>query len=56
VWSIAPWQNQQDLYTWQDDFSYVKGKHTIKVAACTRAITRRNRAMANSELSAGLSA
>ncbi len=30
-WSIAPWQNQQDLYTWQDDFSYVKGKHTIKV-------------------------
>jgi len=31
VWSIAPWQNQQDLYTWQDDFSYVKGKHTIKV-------------------------
>ena len=33
VWSIAPWQNQQDLYTWQDDFSYVKGKHTIKVGA-----------------------
>jgi hypothetical protein len=31
VWSIAPWQNQQDLYTWQDDFSYVKGKHTIRV-------------------------
>jgi len=31
VWSIAPWQNQQDLYTWQDDFSYVKGKHTIKI-------------------------
>src|SRR6266478_5231201 len=30
-WSIAPWQNQQDLYIWQDDFSYVKGKHTIKV-------------------------
>jgi hypothetical protein len=33
VWTIAPWQNQQDLYTWQDDFSYVKGKHTIKVGA-----------------------
>jgi hypothetical protein len=33
VWSIAPWQNQQDLYTWQDDFSFVKGKHTIKVGA-----------------------
>jgi len=30
VWTIAPWQNQQDLYTWQDDFSFVKGKHTIK--------------------------
>jgi hypothetical protein len=33
VWTIAPWQNQQDLYTWQDDFSFVKGKHTIKVGA-----------------------
>jgi hypothetical protein len=31
VWTIAPWQNQQDLYTWQDDFSIVKGRHTIKV-------------------------
>ena len=31
VWTIAPWQNQQDLYTWQDDFSIVKGKHTIKI-------------------------
>jgi hypothetical protein len=30
VWTIAPWQNQQDLYTWQDDFSVVRGKHTIK--------------------------
>jgi hypothetical protein len=30
VWTIAPWQNQQDLYTWQDDFSMVRGKHTIK--------------------------
>jgi hypothetical protein len=31
VWTIAPWQNQQDLYTWQDDFSFVRGKHTFKV-------------------------
>jgi hypothetical protein len=31
VWTIAPWQNQQDLYTWQDDFAMVKGHHTIKV-------------------------
>jgi Carboxypeptidase regulatory-like domain/TonB-dependent Receptor Plug Domain len=30
VWTIAPWQNQQDLYTWQDDFSMVRGKHTIR--------------------------
>jgi hypothetical protein len=30
VWTIAPWQNQQDLYTWQDDFSMVRGKHTFK--------------------------
>lgn len=30
VWTIAPWQNQQDLYTWQDDFSVVRGKHTLK--------------------------
>lgn len=30
VWTIAPWQNQQDLYTWQDDFSMVKGRHTFK--------------------------
>jgi Carboxypeptidase regulatory-like domain len=30
VWTIAPWQNQQDLYTWQDDFSKVKGRHTLK--------------------------
>ena len=33
VWTIAPWQNQQDLYTWQDDFSFVRGKHTIKMGA-----------------------
>jgi carboxypeptidase family protein len=30
VWTIAPWQNQEDMYTWQDDFSKVKGAHTLK--------------------------
>jgi hypothetical protein len=31
VWTIAPWANEQDLFTWQDDFSMVKGRHTIKL-------------------------
>ena len=30
VWTISPWANAQDLYTWQDDFSIVKGRHTLK--------------------------
>jgi hypothetical protein len=30
VWTISPWANAQDLYTWQDDFSMVKGRHTLK--------------------------
>lgn len=30
VWTISPWNNAQDLYTWQDDFSMVKGRHTLK--------------------------
>lgn len=30
VWTIAPWQNALDHYTWQDDFSMVKGRHTLK--------------------------
>jgi len=30
VWTISPWANAQDLYTWQDDFSVVKGRHTLK--------------------------
>jgi len=29
-WSIAPWQNQLDLYVAKDDASKVIGKHTIK--------------------------
>ena len=30
VWTISPWANAQDLYTWQDDFSMVKNRHTLK--------------------------
>jgi len=30
VWTIAPWQNQEDMYNWQDDFSWVKSRHTLK--------------------------
>ena len=30
VWTIAPWQNQEDLYTWKDDFSKVMGRHTLR--------------------------
>ena len=33
VWTIAPWHNAQDLYTWQDDLSVVKGAHTLKFGA-----------------------
>jgi Carboxypeptidase regulatory-like domain len=33
VWTIAPWQNQEDMYTWQDDLSWVKGRHTFKFGA-----------------------
>jgi hypothetical protein len=33
VWTIAPWQNQEDMYTWQDDLSWVKGRHTLKFGA-----------------------
>ncbi len=30
VWTIAPWANEQQLFTWQDDFSWVKNRHTMK--------------------------
>jgi hypothetical protein len=30
IWSFAPWNNGEDLYTWQDDFSKVVGRHTLK--------------------------
>lgn len=33
VWTIAPWHNAQDLYTWQDDLSVVKASHTLKFGA-----------------------
>ena len=33
VWTIAPWQNALDHYTWQDDFSQVRGHHTLKFGA-----------------------
>jgi hypothetical protein len=33
VWTIAPWANEQDLYTFQDDFSMVKSRHTFKFGA-----------------------
>jgi hypothetical protein len=33
VWTISPWANAQDLYSWQDDFSVVKSRHTLKFGA-----------------------
>lgn len=33
VWTIAPWANEQDLFTFQDDFSVVKNRHTLKFGA-----------------------
>jgi hypothetical protein len=33
VWSFAPWHNAENLYTWQDDFSKVLGRHTLKLGA-----------------------
>ncbi len=30
---FGPWSNQQDLFTWKDDFSKVTGRHTFKVGA-----------------------
>ena len=30
IWSFAPWTNREDLYAWQDDFSKVIKRHTIK--------------------------
>jgi hypothetical protein len=33
VWSFAPWSNAENLYTFQDDFSKVVGRHTWKLGA-----------------------
>jgi hypothetical protein len=30
IWSFAPWTNREDLYAWQDDYSKVIKRHTIK--------------------------
>ncbi len=30
LWHQPPWQNEQDLYVWKDDFSWVKGDHSMK--------------------------
>jgi hypothetical protein len=31
LWTIAPWENNQELYVLRDDFSKVVGSHTFKV-------------------------
>jgi hypothetical protein len=31
LWHQAPWQNEQDLYVWKDDFSRVMGDHAFKL-------------------------
>jgi hypothetical protein len=33
VWNFAPWANAENLYAWQDDFSKVIGRHTLKLGA-----------------------
>ena len=30
IWSFAPWNNGEDLYAWQDDYSKVIQRHTLK--------------------------
>jgi len=31
IWSFAPWNNGEDLYAWQDDYSKVINRHTLKL-------------------------
>ena len=31
IWSFAPWTNREDLFAWQDDFSKVISRHTLKM-------------------------
>jgi hypothetical protein len=33
IWSFAPWSNREDLFAWQDDYSKVIKRHTLKVGA-----------------------
>ena len=33
IWDIAPYGNHEDLYTVQDNLTYVRGNHTFKVGA-----------------------
>ena len=33
IWNIAPYGNHEDLYTVQDNFTYVRGNHTFKAGA-----------------------
>ena len=33
VWNFGPWANAENLYTFQDDFSKVIGRHTLRVGA-----------------------
>jgi hypothetical protein len=29
--TIGPWNNRQDLFTWKDDFTFTKSRHTFKM-------------------------
>jgi hypothetical protein len=31
IWSFAPWTNREDLFAWQDDFSKVVNRHTLRM-------------------------
>jgi hypothetical protein len=31
IWSFAPWTNREDLFAWQDDYSKVVKRHTLKM-------------------------
>ena len=31
IWSFAPWSNREDLFAWQDDYSKVIRRHTLKM-------------------------
>ncbi len=33
IWSIAPWNNTLDIYTFRDDVSKVAGRHALKLGA-----------------------